>query len=217
VIERLLPAGVVVVEAFADRPGEEPFPGEEEYTARAAEVRRREFVTTRRCAREALAALGFAPVPIPRGPRGQPVFPAGVAGSLTHCAGYRAAAVCRAGEPVTALGIDAEPHGPLPEGVDDLVTLPAERELLASLATDRPDVHWDRLLFSAKESIFKVWYPLTRRELDFTECRLEVDPAAETFTGTVLIDAPDGLRTIGGRYLVERGLVATAATAGHHA
>ena len=212
-IERLLPAGVVAVEAFTDRPGEQPFPGEQEYVAGAVESRRREFVTARRCAREALATLGFRPVPIPRGRRGQPVWPTGAAGSLTHCDGYRAAAVCRVGEPVRSLGIDAELHVPLPEGVLDVVTVAAEHDLLARLAADRPAVHWDRLLFSAKESIFKVWYPPTQRELGFEECRLDIDPVAGTFTGTVLIDAPPALSTITGRYRVERGLVATAASA----
>jgi len=213
VIERLLPAGVVAVEAFTDRPGEQPFPGEQEYVAGAVESRRREFVTARRCAREALASLGYPPAPIPRGRRGQPVWPTGVTGSLTHCVGYRAAAVCRVGEPVRSLGIDAELHVSLPEDVRGLVTVAAERDLLARLVADRPAVHWDRLLFSAKESIFKVWYPLTRRELGFEECRLDIDRVAGTFTGTVLIDAPPALHTITGRYRVERGLVATAASA----
>jgi 4'-phosphopantetheinyl transferase EntD len=35
---------------------------------------------------------------------------------------------------------------------------PEERELLATLPGP---VHWDRLLFSAKESVYKAWYPLT--------------------------------------------------------
>lgn len=207
-IERLLPAGVVAVEAFTDRPGEQPFPGEERYLERAVPVRRREFVTTRRCAREALATLGLPPAPIPRGPRGQPVWPAVVTGSLTHCAGYRAAAVCRVGRPAWSLGVDAEPHEALPEGVPVLVTVPAERAMLARLAAAHPAVHWDRLLFSAKESIFKVWYPLNGRELGFEECRLTIDPVAATFTGAL----PTG-GAITGRYLVGRGLVVTAAHA----
>ena len=56
-IEQLLPAGVVAVEAFEDVPDEPVFPGEEDLVANAVEGRRREFVTARRCAREALANL----------------------------------------------------------------------------------------------------------------------------------------------------------------
>src|SRR4051812_15669131 len=50
-IEQLLPIGVVAVEAFEDVPGEPVYPGEEDLVANAVEVRRREFVTARRCAR----------------------------------------------------------------------------------------------------------------------------------------------------------------------
>lgn len=211
-IEKIVPPGVVIVEAYADRPGEPPFPGEEGYIERAVDERRREFITARRCAREALTTLGFPPIAIHRNRRGQPRWPAGVAGSLTHCDGYRAAAVCQSGLPATALGIDAEPHGALPDGALGAVIVPAERNLLIRLATEAPGVHWDRLLFSAKESIFKVWYPVTLRELDFDECRLDIDPATATFTGTILVDAPPGLDSITGRYVIEDGLVATAAT-----
>ena len=66
-IEKLLPNGVVAVEAFEDVPGEPAFPGEEYMIANSVEARRREFVTARRCAREALAKLGHAPVPIHAG------------------------------------------------------------------------------------------------------------------------------------------------------
>jgi 4'-phosphopantetheinyl transferase EntD len=67
-IKELVPTSVVVVETFADVTGEVVFPGEEDLIAEAAESRRREFVTTRRCAREALARLGYSPAAIRRGP-----------------------------------------------------------------------------------------------------------------------------------------------------
>ncbi|XVU26702.1 4'-phosphopantetheinyl transferase family protein [Actinoplanes sp. CA-054009] len=202
----LVPPEVVVVEAFGDLPGEEPFPGEEHLIARATEGRRREFITGRRSAREALRRLGLAPVPILTGPRRQPLWPDGVVGSITHCAGYRAAAVARSGA-VASVGIDAEPHDALPPEVVPGVTLPAEREMLAALGGE---LHWDRLLFSAKESIYKAWFPLTGRWLGFDECVLSIDPGLRTFTGRPLVDSP--LPEFRGRYTVERGLVMTAVT-----
>jgi 4'-phosphopantetheinyl transferase EntD len=208
-IEQLLPDGVVSVEAFADQPGEPVFPGEEDLVARAVEGRRREFVTARRCAREALGKLGHPPAPIRPGPKREPIWPAGVAGSITHCTGYRAAAVA----PVTVLagiGIDAEPHGPLPEGVEAAVTVPGEPEMLARLAVLAPATHWDRLLFSAKESVYKAWFPLARRWLGFEDARLTIDPAAGTFHAAILIDGP--LSELTGRFVVAHGLVATAVT-----
>ncbi|MGY0003196.1 4'-phosphopantetheinyl transferase family protein [Micromonospora sp. I033] len=213
-IEALLPPAAVPVEAFSDIPGEPPYPGEEDLLARAVEVRRREFVTARRCAREALARLGYAPAPIRPGPKREPRWPAGVVGSITHCAGYRAAAVAR-DTALAGLGIDAEPHEPLPDGVTEVVTRAGEREALARLRAAHPAVHWDRLLFSAKESVYKAWYPLTGRWLGFEDAELSVDPAAGSFTARVLVDATrtDGgppLAVLHGRWLVADGLVVTA-------
>jgi 4'-phosphopantetheinyl transferase EntD len=208
VIERLLPAGVVVVEAFADVPGEPAFPGEEDLIARAVEGRRREFITARRCAREALGKLGHPPVPIRPGPKRDPQWPGGVTGSITHCKGYRAAAVAPLSV-LASLGIDAEPNGALPDGVEEAVTVPGEPELLAGLPAD-DGVHWGRVLFSAKESVYKAWYPLAHRWLGFEDARLSIDPAAGTFRADILIDGP--LRTLHGRFLLADGLVATAVT-----
>jgi 4'-phosphopantetheinyl transferase EntD len=213
VIAELLPPKVAAVERFDDPPGAELFPAEEAVIARAVDQRRREFTTTRLCAREALAELGRPPVPVVPGEGRAPSWPAGVVGSLTHCAGYRAAAVAHATD-VLSLGIDAEPHGPLPEGVEPAITLPEEREHLRRLASHDPATHWGRLLFSAKESVYKTWYPLTRRWLGFEEAHLVINPASGTFTARFLVPGPlvagRELTGLAGRWLVRDGLVLTA-------
>ncbi|MEU4624121.1 4'-phosphopantetheinyl transferase superfamily protein [Actinoplanes sp. NPDC023801] len=203
----LLPPPTVTAEAFTDDPDESCFPGEEDLMATAVASRRREFVTARRCAREALAGLGFAPVPIRTGPRRQPLWPRGVAGSITHCAGYRAAAVVRTTD-VASIGIDAETHAPLPPRVIPAVTAPGDVEHLAELAGRDPSVHWDRLLFSAKESVYKAWFPVTGRWLGFEEAALTIDPVERTFRARLRVDAP--WEALHGRYLVTDGLVLTA-------
>ena len=86
--------------------------------------------------------------------------------------------------------------------------------MLAALARAFPSTHWGRLLFSAKESIYKAWYPLTGRWLGFEDARLTIDPAG-TFAAKLLIDGArtDGgppLRVLRGRFLVAHGLIATA-------
>jgi 4'-phosphopantetheinyl transferase EntD len=150
------------------------FPEEREHIAHAVAKRRVEFAAVRRCARKALQELGYPPVPILPGEQREPRWPEGVVGSMTHCAGYCAAAVARSGE-VSALGIDAEVHAPLPEGVLDLISLESERALLAELTERVPGaVHWDRVLFSAKESVYKAWFPLTRRWLGFEQADIEL-------------------------------------------
>ena len=161
------------------------FPEEREHIARSVAKRRVEFAAVRRCARRALQELGYPPVPILPGEQREPRWPEGVVGSMTHCAGYCAAAVARSGE-VSALGIDAEVHAPLPEGVLELISLESERALIARLAERGPGtVHWDRVLFSAKESVYKAWFPLTRRWLGFEQADIELRLDG-TFEATLL-------------------------------
>jgi 4'-phosphopantetheinyl transferase EntD len=215
VIGALLPAGVVVADATGPVPGEALLPEEEPLVARAVGARRAEFTTVRTCARIALAELGVAPGPVLSGPKREPLWPAGIVGSITHCDGYRAVAVARTAD-VISLGIDAEPHAALPDGILERVTRPAERAHLRSLP---PGPHWDRLLFSAKESVYKTWFPLAGRWLGFEDAELTFtpgpDPARGTFTARLLVaDRPAvagaPLTTLTGRYAVGGGLLATA-------
>ncbi|MFF8970824.1 4'-phosphopantetheinyl transferase [Streptomyces sp. NPDC014995] len=224
-IDELLPETVVAVEAHGEEGvrefgGGPLYPEEEALLARAVAKRRREFTVVRGCARRAMEKLGVAPQPVLPGERGAPQWPAGLTGSMTHCDGYGAAALVRATD-LASLGIDAEPHRPLPEGVQSAIALPAEEERLRGLAADRPEVHWDRLLFSAKESVYKAWFPLTRKWLDFAEADIDIDPgladgARGTFRARLLVPGPvlGGRRLdhFDGRWSVERGLVATAIT-----
>ena len=218
-IGELLPPAVRSVEAYGDEPDEPPYPGEADLIAGAVESRRREFITARRCARQALGLLGLPPAAIRPGPKREPLWPAGVVGSLTHCAGYRAAAVARAAQ-VSSIGIDAEPHGPLPEGVLEAVVAPGDTETLRQVTEGDPATHWDRLLFSAKESVYKAWFPLTGRWLGFEEARLEIDPRTRTFTAHLLVpgdrlDDGPALTALSGSFLVDRGLVLTAVVVEH--
>ena len=134
-IESILLPGVAAEEAFTDPPGVTLFPEEEAAVARAVDKRRREFATVRSCARAALARIGVPAVPIVPGRRGAPQWPAGVVGSMTHCAGYRACALARAKDVVT-IGLDAEPHEKLPAGVLGAVSCEEERERLG--ASEQP-------------------------------------------------------------------------------
>ncbi|MFD3543682.1 4'-phosphopantetheinyl transferase [Streptomyces sp. NPDC058662] len=216
-ITELVPAAVAAAWRLDDSEPVSLFPEEAAAVANAVDRRRREFSTVRLCARLALSALGVPPVPLVPGQRGAPRWPEGVAGSMTHCEGYRAAALARTAD-VWSLGIDAEPAGPLPEGVLDAVSRPGERRHLAELGARRPDVAWDRLLFSAKESVFKTWYPLARRELGFEEAEVDFAPdgsgRAGTFTARLLVRGPvvgeSRLECLTGRWAARDGLVLTA-------
>ncbi|MGW1721678.1 4'-phosphopantetheinyl transferase family protein [Streptomyces sp. NPDC002306] len=227
-IEELLPRSVVVVEAHGDEgtDGSEEaalYPEEAAVVAQAVAKRRREFAVVRSCARRAMEKLGVPPQPVLPGERGAPRWPAGLTGSMTHCDGYCAAALVRAGD-LASLGIDAEPHQPLPEGVLPAVSLPTEEERLRRLTAEHPEVHWDRLLFSAKESVYKAWFPLTGQWLEFTEADIDLritpgGPPRGTLRAELLVPGPvlggHRLRHFEGRWTVQRGLVATAVVVPH--
>ncbi|WP_121827847.1 4'-phosphopantetheinyl transferase superfamily protein [Streptomyces sp. S1] len=211
-LSRVLPVGVAGVESWADGHEITLFPAEEEYIAGAAPSRRREFRDVRWCARRALASLGAPPGPLVPTATGAeflvryPAWPAGYTGSLTHCDGYRAAAVAAIAD-VLALGIDAEPHDRLPAPALGRVAGPEELEHLAALRAERPEVAWDRVLFSAKESVYKAWFPLTRRWFDIRDCPISIDPYGATFTAGPALDPPEGVTpVVFGRWAVSGAL-----------
>src|SRR5215472_219176 len=212
-IGEILPPPVAAAEVFGNPPGATLFPEEEAAVSKAVEKRRQEFAAVRYCARAAMAKLGLPAVPIVPGPRGAPQWPPGVVGSMTHCPDYRAAAVARVSEVIT-LGLDAEPHEALPPDVHGLVTIPAEQSQLTALAAAVPGVAWDRVLFSAKESVYKAWFPLMRCWLGFEEACVSIDPADGTFTARLLVDGPvlggRRLDVFTGSWLVRDGLIVTA-------
>ena len=213
----MLPAGTAVRESF-DHTAEAPlFPEEALIVAGAVEKRRCEFATGRHLARQALADLGILPAPIPQGAGRDPRWPLGIVGSITHCTGYCAAVVSRAAL-LAAIGIDAEPRASLPDGVLRLISSEPERRWIRARRGD--GICWDRLLFSAKEAVFKAWFPLTGRWLDFDEVVVTFNPDLETFRAEFLCGrlmvASRVLDGFEGRYVVaDRHVFACVAIDSH--
>lgn len=182
-IERLVPRCVAAVEAWGEIDDAKLFPEEELVVQAALPARRAEFTTARACARRALGQLGAPAGAIPAGGAGEPHWPAGYLGSITHCRGYRASAVARS-QDARALGIDAEPDLPLPRGVLRRIALPAElldvnERRAGSYAANR-----DCLLFCAKEAALKAWFPLTGRRLGLKRILVAIDYEAQTLTAS---------------------------------
>jgi 4'-phosphopantetheinyl transferase EntD len=213
VIERILPPAVAAAEARSDSGTVRLFGAEEGALGWVVPKRRREFTTGRGCARRALAELGLAPVAIVPGPRGDPQWPPGIVGSITHCEGYRACAVARKAE-LAAVGIDAERHLPLPRGVLREIARPEEFAMVRRLRLMAPEVCWDRLLYCAKEAGYKAWSALGGGWLDFTDARVAIDPGKGTFCAQVARDARAAQCALVSRYaghwLVSDGLILSA-------
>lgn len=179
--------------AIAERPGSLPEfasyavrrVGEPANTATDAEMailhpsavgsRRAAFVAGRTAAHAALADLDRDVPTIPAGAMRQPLWPTGVAASLSH-AGDLAVALAAPRERTDGVGIDIEVVRPAPE-LWDQVPRPEERRWLGGIA-DRTER--DRMvlaLFSAKESIYKAFFPRVGFYFGFETAVLEPTPS----------------------------------------
>ncbi|MFG2603311.1 4'-phosphopantetheinyl transferase [Streptomyces sp. NPDC048514] len=194
-------------------PGE-LFASEATVCADAGPRRRAEFTAGRWCAHRALAALGGAPAAVPRGPRGAPVWPMGVVGSITHCAGFRAAAVCRSRD-ASGLGLDAEPAEPLPARVRARMLTARETALADGMRRRLPRLPVDRLLFSAREAAYKAWPPAGTGPPPLRALSVEsvTEPGPGAPAGDFVVRLPDGWAPgdprLHGRWHAAAGLLVT--------
>ncbi len=129
------------------------FPEEAAQVADAVEKRRAEFATGRRLARQALAGCGGPSLAVGRGALGQPLWPEGYVGSISHGQG-RAVAVAGSASDWAALGIDVEGASGIREGGARLILRDDEGDWPAALPLDAV-----KLAFSAKEAVGKALSP----------------------------------------------------------
>lgn len=207
-IATLVPSGVVCSEQVGTLGGSLLGGETELLSPNTVSKRQKEFTAGRTCARTALAILGIGPTPILRGLRGEPLWPPHIIGSITHCSGYCAAAVTSE-QCYRSLGIDAEPNEALPLGVLRLIARAEERRWISE-RTDE-GVCWDRLLFSIKESVYKVWYPVEHCWLDFHQACVEIDMKANLFKAILEDEGRFCPRIIEGRYMATQSLILTCA------
>jgi 4'-phosphopantetheinyl transferase EntD len=210
-VSELFGPGIIVAAVTPLPDGVPLHPTEENAVRRAVPQRRREFAAGRLCARRALAQLGLIDVVIPAGPDREPLWPEGIAGSITHTDAACVVVTARRNE-VRSVGVDAEPDEPLPHDLDELTCTPAERRRLAAYPHSARR-RLARLIFSAKECFYKLQYPLTHRFLDFQDAQVDPDTASGRFNVALLRDAGDGFpagSVFAGRYTCESGLIVTA-------
>lgn len=210
-IETLFPPGVRVVRGSPAMAEESLHPEEARDTARMAATRLAEFRLGRACARRALTALGHADFALRNDTARVPIWPQGVVGSLTHCEDFCAVAVAHDSQ-LLGLGLDAEPRRVLEARILQRISSEAERRHLAALPPAPGESDWGLLLFSAKESFYKCYFPLARRFLGFRDAEIEFLPEAGSFRARLLAaDAPSaaGARRLNGRFEVDATHVAT--------
>jgi enterobactin synthetase component D len=193
-VRGLLPhSGIGVgVRTTADEVAPPLHPLEESYLGPNATPRRRVmFALGRAAARDALAELGTSrDVAIGRGAGGEPTWPLGLVGSISHAGDAAVAAVGR-GDMFGGIGVDLERRSPgLSARASRLVCRPAEIEWVDA----DPGTLRRTLLFSAKEAIFKALYPIEGVWLGFADAELTWEPERHGFRARVL-------KSVGARYV----------------
>lgn len=208
----LFPGTVKTV--YSDRPPQklELLSAENKTTKNMRENRIREFAHGRACARQALAALGISPCPIPVGENREPVWPEQIAGSISHC-GRHAAAVAAHHSDIPGLGVDLELNESLEDPLLKMVCRPEELHRLDRSGTD---YFLDKLIFSAKESLYKCVWPTLRQFIDFQEIEIRLDLAGYRYAAVSHNpQLPDALiNRIHGRFMHMGDLIITSAYVG---
>jgi 4'-phosphopantetheinyl transferase EntD len=160
------------------QPGDQALllPGEQTLITSQVPAVRNASGAARHVARQLLHAPGTA---IGRTRFGAPAWPLGIVGSLAHDEQWAVAAV--ASTLVTrALGIDVEPALPLPQDLHGFVVGPQD-------VFDAGDELAGRLIFSAKEAVYKAVHPLDEQILEFADISVDLlNRRAVTRTGHVL-------------------------------
>ena len=206
-LDELLPDAAVGVTASPVMWETPARPEEERLLGTSGTRRAREFRAGRHCARLALDQLGFPTAAVLRRPGGDPNWPPGVVGSITHCSDFAAAVVAKR-QDIVRLGIDAEPHLGLEASVIPLVCTAAEQ----SWCREQDDqVYWETVVFSAKEAVYKALYPLDGRFLDFDDLEIELCPAAGRFAALPTSPRARAAELLQGRFRLHADLVHTVA------
>ena len=148
-------------------------PAEENYFSQLSSVSRKEHYRSGRiCAGEVLSKLGTLGQPVLRDPQTrEPLWPEGISGAITHSGKWAAAAAGKTSD-VSGIGIDLED---LERQVDSRISrhvcIPEEQKWLQECGEECLEQNL-KIIFSAKESIFKAFFPYTRTYLHFHDARI---------------------------------------------
>ena len=138
-------------------------------------VARRASGAARIVARQLLTQLALPAAAVLRNVSGAPVWPQGVIGSLAHDDQIAVAIIGKTGG-FSRVGIDIEPVEPLAQDAVDVVMTASEQRNISD-AIER------KLLFCAKEAVYKASHPADGEFLEYHD--IEVDlPGRQAFART---------------------------------
>ena len=182
-----LPSFAAFAVSYSSEPPPALEPGEQEVLSdRAVPTRRESFARGRAAAHSALRAIGLDHGPILSGPGREPVWPRGARGAVSHAAGVGVALVAPMAF-TDGVGVDIEEQHRVPD-LWEHVPRPEERRWLDDLdETDREAAILG--MFSAKESVFKAFFPRVRSFFGFEQASLTPTPSG--FVGRLMHDLDD--------------------------
>jgi 4'-phosphopantetheinyl transferase EntD len=171
--EMVLPKGLAIVARDPRRIPVAMDPQEGIAVKDAVPRRVAEFHAGRAAARAAMVALGMPPRPIPMGPDRAPIWPDGLAGSISHSADACVAAVGLRDD-WAGVGVDLEEATALdPLLVAEICTRSEQRWLGQQPPSERGLMA--KLIFSAKEAAYKAQYPISRVVFGFDVLEITID------------------------------------------
>lgn len=185
---------------------------EEALIAQAVDKRKREFRAGRHAAHALFKQLGIEHPDLLKGVQREPAWPAGWVGSISHTTGFCAVILAPANE-ASSVGLDVELATPLSPELLDLICLPQELEQIALLRQQHDSqLPYEKLIFSAKESVHKAYFPLNHHTLDFLDARIDLEWDSGTFLATVLAPGPTPkvpVRQLEGQFLFFKDWIIT--------
>lgn len=188
-------------------------PAEEALVARAVDKRKREFRAGRNAAHSLFRQLGIAHPHLLKGIQREPAWPEGWVGSISHTQGI-CVVVLASSQDVLSVGQDVEQATPLNPDLRDMICRPEEQAQINRLRAEHGAAPaYEKLIFSAKESVHKAYFPLNHHTLDFLDARIDLDWHSNTFVAHILNPEPAPripVARFDGRFLFHQDWIFTA-------
>jgi phosphopantetheine--protein transferase-like protein len=146
---------------------------EKKLTTGFAQKRHDHFNTGRYCAKMALSEIEVGNYEILKGEEGEPIWPEGFVGSISHTNGFYVAVVALR-KRIKAIGLDIERIGKITNEMWNTIFTPHEQAFLKSKDVSEY-AYYSTLFFSLKESFYKAQYPITKEKLWFTDLEVVIE------------------------------------------
>lgn len=187
-------------------------PAEEVLVERAVDKRKREFRAGRNAAHSLFSQLGIHHPDLLKATQREPAWPAGWVGSISHTQGI-CVVVLASTRHAASVGLDVEQATPLNPDLREMICRPEELAQINRLRAEHGAAPaYEKLIFSAKESVHKAYFPLNHHTLDFLDARIDLDWGSQSFVASILNPEPAPkipIRQFEGRFLFHQDWIFT--------